>query len=164
MIWFNLKEMERKISTNDISEKESVNYYLAIFIISTIYAMIVAVLKKSPIDSQGFSVTIQYFLDGLILVVGVLFSYKLNSNIDNKDFFKRFFSLSFVIFIRLTIYTFCFGIFILIFLSLFINFNDLNNSLISYLSHVWKIVFYTLIALSFQRIHRLNQSNYNNGN
>ncbi len=33
--------MEKKISTNDISEKDSIKYYLAIFIISSIYAMIV---------------------------------------------------------------------------------------------------------------------------
>jgi hypothetical protein len=42
--------MERKISTNDISEKESISYYLAIFIITTIYAMIIAVSNKSPMD------------------------------------------------------------------------------------------------------------------
>ena len=152
MIWFDLKEMERKISTDDISEKESISYYLGIFITSSIYAMIAALVNKSPIGLTGASVALHYFFDTLIIVLGVIYVYRLNSRIDNKDFFMRFFSLSFVIFIRLIVYTICIGIVFMISISFFIKLQDLNKDLMSYIGHLWKIVYYFLIALSFRKI------------
>ncbi len=156
--------MEKKISTNDISEKDSIKYYLAIFIISSIYAMIVTILNKSPIDSKGYSAVLHYFLDLIVIVAGVFYTYNQNSKIDNKDFFTRFFSLSFVIFVRLIIFTICIGLFLLIFISFFIKLQDINKNLLSYLGPIWKIIFYILLAISFQRINKLKQIDRYNGN
>jgi len=164
MIWFDLKEMERKISTDDILEKESISYYLGIFIISSIYAMIAALVNKIPIGSTGASVALHYFLDTLIIVLGVIYTYRLNSRIDDKDFFKRFFSLSFVIFIRLIIYTICIGIVLMIFLSFFVKFQDFNKDLMSYFGHLWRIIYYILIAISFRKITLFKKQNIENGN
>ncbi|MDP4227047.1 MAG: hypothetical protein Q8910_11765 [Bacteroidota bacterium] len=164
MIWFDLKEMERKISTDDISEKESLSYYLGIFIISSIYAMMAALVNKSPIGPTGASVALQYFLDTIIIVLGVIYAYRLNSRIDNKDFFMRFFSLSFVIFIRLIIYTICIGIILVIFLSFFIKLQDFNKDFMSFLGYLLRIIYYILIALSFKKITVLKQQKIENGN
>ena len=55
MIWFNLKEMEKRISNNDISEKESFKYYIAIFIVATLIALIIAIrvaVKQNSIQDN----------------------------------------------------------------------------------------------------------------
>ena len=164
MIWFDLKEMERKISTNDISEKESIKYYLALFIIISIYAIIAALMQKTPVDVSGSSVALHYLIDTIILVMAVLYIYKQNVQIDNKDFFLRFFSLSFVIFIRLIVYTICIGLILLVLIGFFIKIQDLNKDIMSYMRNLWKIIYYILIVISFQRINKLKQQNLNNGN
>ena len=164
MIWFDLKEMERKLSLNDISEKESIIYYLGIFVISSIYAIIIILVNKNPHNASGTSVALHYLFDTIILVVGVIYIYKLNSRIDNKDFLMRFFSISFVIFIRLIVYTICIGIVLMIFINFFINLEDFNKNLMSYIGHLWKIVYYILIALSFRKIAALKKQNIENGN
>ena len=162
MIWFNLKEIERKIAENDISEKESISYYLGIFLATILYAIIVSISTKKPISPQGSVAALHYFLNGVISVLGVLWAYRLNSKIDDIDFFIRFFSISFVIFIRLIIYTACIGIILLVFISMFIKFQDMNYQsigLLAYASQLWKIIFYILIALSFHRISKLKSGN-----
>ena len=64
--------MEWKISTDGISEKESISYYLGIFIISSIYAIIAVLVNNSPVDSAEASVALHYFLDTVIMVLGVI--------------------------------------------------------------------------------------------
>lgn len=157
MIWLDLKELERKLSSNDFSEKASIGYYIGLFMLSIIYAIVATFLGKSPIDSIEKVIAIShYLLDALIFAIGVLVAYKLNARIDNKDFFMRYFSLSFVILIRLIIYTICIGIFIL-FIGFFTNLPEFDKTMMSYFSHLWKILYYILIALSFKRISGLNQ-------
>ncbi len=164
MIWFDLKKMEKKISKNDISEKESVNYYLAAFIVGSILATIMAVAHKSPNEPNGITAAVYYIFNSAVLVVGILYAYRLNSRIDNRDFFLRFFSLSFVLFIRLITYTICVGLLLLIFIGLFFTLPELNKNLFIYLSLVWRILFYILIALSFKRVSEMKQINEYDGN
>jgi hypothetical protein len=162
MIWLDLKKMERKLSSNDISDKESVRYYLGIFIISSIYGIIVTLINKRPIDSSGTSVALYYLLNLIIIVIGVITIYKLNSKIDNKDFFLRFFSLSFVIFIRLIVYTICIGVLFAIIISFFIKLQDINKNIMTYIGLLWKIIYYILIALAFRKIAAIKKRNTEN--
>jgi len=161
MIWFDLNEMEEKLSKNDVSEKESINYYLTVFIITSLFATIMAVTRKNPDELDGITATFYNLFNIAIIVVGILYTYKLNSRI---DFFLRFFSLSFVIFIRLISYTICIGLLLLIFVGIFFKFPELNKNLYIYLSLVWKIIFYVLIALSFKKVGKIKQVNEYNGN
>ncbi|MHB9141761.1 MAG: hypothetical protein ACYC25_07810 [Paludibacter sp.] len=164
MIWLDLKQMERKLSTNDISEKETLNYYLAFFIIVSVY-VILATFLRTLINVKDVSTStslIQVILNTVIKVIGILYVYHINSKRNNKDFFLRFFSVSFVIFIRLIIYTLSIGFIVLILIYLFIDIKALSSNYSIYIFQLFQIVFYILIGLSFKRINALNQEN--NGN
>jgi hypothetical protein len=161
MIWLDLKQMERKLSTNDISEKESLNYYLAFFIIVSVYA-IIASLRENVKAISSLTTSFQVILTTVVKVIGILYVYHINSKRDNKDFFLRFFSVSFVIFIRLIIYSICIGLISVIIISFFIDVNALTENYSTYIFQLFQIVYYILIGLSFKRINELNQ--VNNGN
>jgi hypothetical protein len=158
MIWFDLKEMETRLAKDDISEKESLNYYLAIFIATSILLLITSVIAKNhktQIQENNWQVILSTIINIVISIIGIIGAYRINEQFDNKDFFKRFFPLSFVIFIRLTVYIICLSIPIFVILGLFISLTKNNNNysfLYGYLYFIVKIIFYGLIILSFKRV------------
>jgi len=89
MIWFNLKELENKISNNELSDQDGFNYLLAFFILSTIgYCM-------ASGNSNCWITFLGCVLSVLINIWGLRMIYAANQEIDGKDFFKRFLKLDF---------------------------------------------------------------------
>jgi hypothetical protein len=95
MIWFNLKELENKISNDELSDRDGFNYLLAFFILSTIgYSL-------GSGNSSGWVKFIGLIISILINIWGLKTIYAANKEVDGKDFFKRFFAFYWVIGFRL---------------------------------------------------------------
>lgn len=99
MIWFNIKELEYKISNDDLSDKDGFNYLLAFFILSTIGYSI------ASNNTNGWITFLGCIISVLINIWGLKTIYEANKLVDGKDFFKRFFAFYWVIGFRLFLLT-----------------------------------------------------------
>ncbi len=154
MIWFNIKELERKIVDNEFTDQEGFKYFLAYSILG---------LMVTYGSTSENLITFIEFLVGLAITIWGSYSiFKANSSGDGQDFFKRYFALSWVIGFRVLI------IFITIALPLAIIYSvisyqssDLYNShsttlmedvifMVIYL--LSSLVYYVLLINSFKRV------------
>jgi hypothetical protein len=154
MIWFNIKELERKIVDNEFTDQEGFKYFLAYSILG---------LMVTYGSTSENLITFIEFLVGLAITIWGSYSiFKANSSGDGQDFFKRYFALSWVIGFRVLI------IFITIVLPLAIIYSvisyqssDLYNSdsttlmedvifMVIYL--LSSLVYYVLLINSFKRV------------
>lgn len=102
MIWLNAKKLEEKIINDDLSEKESMQYYLAILIYGSLTFYSAFILDQ---DITRFFSTI---ISIIITIIGFKITYRVNESIDNKDFLKRFVALSWISYVKITIISFGF--------------------------------------------------------
>jgi len=108
MIWFDISKLEDKISRNELSDKDGYNYVLAFSILSVLGMSI------SSQDGNAWIKLLNCVLLVLITIWGLDGAYKANTEIDGKDFFKRFFAINWVIGMRMLVVAFLFGIVLLI--------------------------------------------------
>ena len=145
MIWFRINDLEKKISMNQFSDKEGFDYLFATTIFGFIHMFYISMSGYSNLSWINFILAI------LITIIGLPMTFKTNSIIDNKDFFKRFIAITWVVRMKLLIYT-------LIFMVIFINLFDLKTqslekdiTLCSF-SIAINIFFYVLVIKSFKRL------------
>lgn len=127
MTWYNIKKLERRLANDQLPEKETYHYLLALLII-----MSICIFFPEPVTSYAaFS---WYFVEfGLflgILIFAVHSAYKINSRGQNRDFAKRFISLTVVHGFRMLIWVAVLGllykiIMFIIPLPIFLFINDL---------------------------------------
>jgi hypothetical protein len=98
MIWFNLQTLENKIVNDQLTDKDGLKYFFAILIITAIPFSVLNIKIIYHID------TLISFLILSIIVWGVIASYSVNKKIDNKDFFNRFFAISWLVGIRIILF------------------------------------------------------------
>lgn len=145
MIWFKIKDLEKKISTNQFSDKEGFDYLFA----TTIYGFIY--MFYTSMSGYSYLSWVNLILAILITIIGLPMSYKINCKIDSKDFIKRFIAITWVVRMKLLIYT-------LIFMFLFINLFDLKTQSLGKditlcgFSIAINIFFYVLTIKSFKRL------------
>lgn len=96
MIWFDIKELERGLINGEVSDKEGYNYLLGSMIAMTVFSY----LGSGDYANKWLSV-IEAVISLFITVIMLKVTFDINNNGDNKDYFKRFISLSFVSGIRL---------------------------------------------------------------
>jgi len=139
MIWFELKQLETKISREGLTEREGLNYFIACSILSGLMVILRSSLKGS--EASGQIITLLVF----ILLVPKLFS--INEQKDGKDFFKRYFAISFVISMRL------YSVYLIFFLMYIIAFQIQENSIfLSILSLLYTIAYCASMIGSFRRL------------
>ncbi len=109
MIWFNMKALEHKIASDRLSDKDGFNYLLAFVVV-----FVVAIIIGGKIENSWFKFS-ACLIHALISVWGLNASFNANMGIDGRDFFKRFFAISWIIALRLF-----FAAIVLIFLLLLI--------------------------------------------
>ena len=150
MIWFKIKDLEQKISTHQLSEKDGFNYLFASTIYGFIYMLYAAMSMYSYLT----------LIDTVIAII-IFFPiiYKINGGIDNKDFIKRFIAISWVVRMKLLIYT-------IIFMFLYLNFIDLTNPseaqqiALSLFSVAINILFYVMIINSFKSLKPIEKNSF----
>ena len=155
MIWFNQHDLENKIVNEQLTDKDGLNYFFAIFVFTAIPFSLSNTTALYHIDT---------LISDLILSIvtwGVISSYRANKRIDNKDFFNRFFSLSWIIGIRMILLVIISIIAInslkgLIPPQYYCNYKLLNIILILiYIAMIW-IINYLMIIKSFEEGKKLN--------
>lgn len=153
MIWFNIKELERKLANDDFPDKLAFTYLLAFLLITLLVSFF-------PRSSSGITIiNVFALLINLVVVIwGLSRTMEINNNGSNKDYLKRLLSLSFVTGARLIVYLILFS---LVFKSLKflpeLNFPAFSEGIGSYskliVSTMASVGFYFMLINSFKRIN-----------
>lgn len=151
MIWINIKELENKISRNELTEKDSYNYLLATLVLS-IFSILIPTINGWNIDS-----IIHVLLNLVITLLGLQILYKLNKMADDKDFLKRLISITWVVKVRLSIYYLFFTFIYIQFVT--VSDNMINGLAIIIFSFILKLLFYYFSIRSFKRLRILIEKN-----
>jgi hypothetical protein len=160
MIWFDLKELESKISKNELTEKDGFNYLLAYGILSCI-----AVGSSKTYDANEWFELIETALCIIIAIWGIKATYKANNEYDGNDFLKRFLAISWVIGFRvfLTVLGIAFAVGIVVAI-LTVADSDLSccrDTATEFLSVITttivSIVYFWLILRSFGRLKSMKE-------
>jgi hypothetical protein len=158
MIWFDIKELERKISRNELSEKDGF-YYLIAYSIMSVFALSFAANK-----TNGWMMLSEFAISLLITIWGLNTIYEVNNGIDGKDLLKRFFAITWVIGMRMFIVLIPLAIFIGMFYGIFAVKNNINihetNPLVGIISITFKSVFtiiYILLTINSFKNLKINK-------
>lgn len=154
MIWFDLEQLENKISNNELTDKDGLNYVLAYFIFS------IVVLSFITNNSSGWIKLLQCIISVLINIWGLKAIYDANEKIDGKDFFKRFFSIFWVIGMRLFVITMILAVIIGVVIGMLSAASDINfkdpNPMKDFIMLIFMTMFllinYLLILNSFRKL------------
>lgn len=162
MIWFSIKKLEQKISSNRLSDREGLYYLLA----NIIFGYMLAILNRS-IDSVVITATslgshlkavnlsrwVVSVISISIYILAILICYKINSAIDDRDFLKRFFSIHWVVTIRLLVFYY---LVLMLILLVFFDLAKLNSVQKVTIYCAQSIIFYffylRLMLKSFKRL------------
>lgn len=98
MIWFNLKKLENRITEENLTDKDAFHYLIGISIIGVIGAY--------TNGYENFISFIELIVGVIITIWGLYLIFNTNKSGDGKDFFKRYFALSWVIGVRLAVFAF----------------------------------------------------------
>lgn len=155
MTWFNIKEVERKLINDELTDKESFDYLLYTSVLFTFFTYVG--VKEHTNDWLHF---LEFIITLVITIVGIKATYTINAKGGQKDYLKRYTSLSFVAGIRLFTYTFLvaipFGI-IMAALNGNIEKNQTNDEIIKLVFVViFGIVYYIQLTNSFKRVNKIN--------
>lgn len=100
MIWFNIKELEKLITDGRMSDKLAFNYLLTYLVFSIVLGYL------SNYDNPLWSEWVHLIINLIAVIWGVRKTFEINQEGDNRDYFKRFISLSFVTGIRVAAFAF----------------------------------------------------------
>ncbi len=98
MIWFDIGELELRLKNGDLSDKDSFYYLLANLVLFSIVPYI-----ESNDYTNKWLIALEIAVLIAMTVIGTKRTFDINSAGDNKDYLKRFLSLSFVTGIRLLV-------------------------------------------------------------
>lgn len=145
MIWFKIKDLEQKISTDNLTDEDGVKYFVGWLAYGYIMQTLRAMGHSDTVNTYPFllAIILPFFM--------IPYFFKQNKLFDNKDFFKRFIAISFVVSIRIIVIVFS-----SIFISLFIW--DLKEPSPGFktfhltLSFVTIFLYYIMVFNSFRRL------------
>lgn len=149
MYFFNLKALEDDLINLKVSEDEAFNYF---FILS----LLTASLTYLNISSGNFDF-ISNLIEGLIQIVISFFAikktYSINKLGDGEYYYKRFFSLSFVVMFKTILYAFLLIIPYLLCILFNITENIYIMSFLGLSASIFiNVIYYYLLCKSFKRI------------
>jgi hypothetical protein len=151
MIWIKIKALEEQISKDELTEKDGFNYLL----INLLYG--VAVILVPTINGFNYVTITQFIINSLILIVFIKKLYRINASIDDRDFLKRFISISWVVRVRLIFYYLILNIIYFQFFSMS-TFTFKNGIALIFISFIINFLFYFFLIKSFTRLKLLMQS------
>lgn len=157
MYWYNLGSLEKDILENKLTDKHVFYYFLASSIISVISANFVSDYETGPYVSTTRGLVLL-----LITIWGCYTIFKANSSGDGKDFFKRFFALSWVVGFRCFVWL-CLILFVYFSIILVIQRNEieLNTGISGHfpkgtgnfiMGTLFYIIYFQLLRNSFKRV------------
>jgi hypothetical protein len=151
MIWFDIKELERKLKIGDASESSFFNYLLANLILFSIFPYL-----STNDYTIKWVIVIEIIIGIIVTVVGAKMTFDINSAGDKKNYFGRFLSLSFVIGLRLFAFIVIIGIPIALVFSLLNRIFDIDENLKDFLELELvaglSIFYYFMLTASFKKV------------
>ena len=155
MTWFNIKEVERKIINDELTDKESFDYLLYSSVILTFFTYIGT--KEHTNDWLNF---LELIISIVITILILKETYTINAKGGQKDYLKRYTSLSFVAGIRLVVYAFLVAIPLgIIMAALHGNMekNQINDEIVKLIFvSIFGFVYYIQLTNSFKRVNKTN--------
>lgn len=153
MIWFDIKELERKLKDGVLSDKDAFNYLLANLII---YSTLPYTYSNQY--ETKWLMALEFIIFIAISIVGTKRTFDINFATDNKDYFKRYISISFVTMIRLLPF-----VFIVTFITQII-FYFVDKNISTHIKDLFDLVFIVIVDLfynlrlvnSFKRVSTLS--------
>jgi prepilin signal peptidase PulO-like enzyme (type II secretory pathway) len=151
MIWLDIKELETGLKNGALSDKEALNYLLANLILYSVVPYI-----GGNDSTNKWLIALEIVVVIAVTVIGTKKTFDVNSAGDNRDYFKRFLSLSFVTGIRLLALVLVVAIPIGIIVYLVdknLDANENTKDLFEVaLTAVSGIVYYFMLISSFKRV------------
>src|SRR6478609_2185359 len=152
MTWFDIKKLEYDLIEGNVSEIEIFNYLLASSLIFTIMPYF-----SDNNTANQILTGIEFVFEVILTVVLLKSTFGINSNGDNKDYLKRFISLSLISFIRLFVFAllpvFLFVVTIEILQSMKIMEDDGIKNIFEFIMSICLgIAYYFLLTNSFKRV------------
>jgi len=152
MIWFDSRKLELQIAQNRLTEKDSFTYLLA----TAIYGYIIALYSSLTHYSTTHLIIVLAHV--AITLVGLPMVFKINCDLDNKDFLKRYLAITWVIRMKLLIW--------FIFSSLiYYNIEGVKTNKPAQITFIisnsvlTSLLYYALSIRSFKKIKKLIQKN-----
>ena len=105
MNWFNLQDLESRLSVDKVSDQEGFYYLLANLILFGL-----ASYGASETYNHGGFLFAEIIIMLTVTIFGLNLTFKANKTGDGSNYFKRFLALYFVIGIRLIVFTILIGI------------------------------------------------------
>jgi ABC-type antimicrobial peptide transport system permease subunit len=156
MTWFNIKEVERKIIHDELTDKESFDYLLYSSVILTFFSYIG--VEEHSNDWLHF---LELIISIVITIVLLKETYTINAKGGQKDYLKRYTSLSFVAGIRLVVYAFLVAIPLGIIMAALdgnVEKNQTNEEIVKLIFiSIFGIVYYIQLTNSFKRVNKTNE-------
>jgi|JI9StandDraft_2_1071091.scaffolds.fasta_scaffold415228_1 hypothetical protein len=156
MTWTDIKQLEKSLTEETLSEKD-VFYYL---LTSSLITAIVPYLSDSKSDNKVLAF-IELLFGVVFTIVLLRATFNINNIGDKRDYLKRFISLSLVSFIRL--FLFALGPIILTTIILkvidsmdLIKYDDIRQVYIFSLTIFMSIAYYVMLTNSFKRVNQRN--------
>lgn len=154
MIWFDIKELEKELATGEVSDREGYQYLLA-----SMVAMTVTSYLGSGNYANKWLSLIEAVISLFITVALLKVTFDINNNGDNKDYLKRFVSLSFVSGIRLMVLVLIAAIpigIIMYFVRMTFGDNQTSKDIFSVcLVTCFGIAYYFILTNSFRRVNTM---------
>jgi uncharacterized membrane protein len=156
MTWFNIKELERKIINDELNDKEGFDYLLYSSVFLTFFTYIG--IKEYTNDWLHF---LEFIISLVITLAQLKVTYNINAKGGQIDYLKRFFSISFVVGVRLFVYAFLVAFILGIIVAIVDPHieKDPNNEEMMELVFIsiFGIVYYIQLTNSFKRVNKTNE-------
>lgn len=156
MTWTDIKQLEKSLTDDTLSEKE-VFYYL---LTSSLITAVIPYLSDNHPDNKILAFIELLF--GIVFTIVLLrVTFNINNLGDNRDYLKRFICLSLVSFIRL--FRFALGPIILMTVILkviesmdIIKYDDIRQVFLFSVTIFMSIAYYVMLRNSFKRVNQKN--------
>ncbi len=153
MIWFKIKELEKLLTEGKLSDKLEFQYLLTSLIIIT------AANYLSDEDPL-WALWVHLLISLGAIIWGVRKSFEINQGGDNRDYLKRFISLTFVAGMRIVVFV-LFVSFLIVVSKLILGALGVSIDLSSFLKEVLEVVaffiftglYYNILLSSFKRVN-----------
>jgi len=156
MTWFDIKKLETDLTEGNITEKDAFNYLLATMLLFTVLPYL-----SDNIPTSKMSSVIELVVGIIMTIVILKATFDINARGDNKEYLKRYISLSLVLFIRLMVYALLPSIGAVIIMKVLASigvvvYEAMANIFIRSLSIVLVMAYYFMLTNSFKRINSRN--------
>ena len=153
MIWFKIKELEKLLTDGKLSDKLAFNYLLT----SLIFLTAANYLSD---DDPLWALWVHLIISIGATIWGVRKTFEINQEGDNRDYFKRFISLSFVAGIRIVVFALFVSFLIVLsnqilkFTGILFDLSSLQKELLELAGFlIFTALYYYMLLTSFKRIN-----------